>query len=53
MFKFYESCSFDRLVLENITQTCPDGVTAPIWYDKGATFKKIIERDSITETIEK
>ena len=53
LFKFHQSCSFDRLVFDNVHQTCAKGVTSPIWYDKGATFKKIIERDSITETIEK
>ncbi len=53
MFKFEATCSFDRLIFDNVWQTCGEGVTAPIWYDKGAKFKQLIERNSITETIEK
>jgi len=53
LFAFHETVSIDRFLLDNVTQTCAEGVTAPIWRDKGAHFGKIIERDSITETIEK
>lgn len=53
LFRFEDTVSIDRFVLDNVTQTCAEGVTAPLWRDKGAKFGKIIERDSITETIEK
>lgn len=51
MFEFHRTCSIDRLVLDNIHQTTAEGVKAPIWCNKGATFKQLIERDSITQTI--
>lgn len=53
LFKFHESCCFDRLVLDNVQQTCAEGVTAPLWRDKGAVFQQLIERDSVTETVRK
>ena len=53
LFVFDSSDSIDRVVFDNIVQTCAEGVTAPLWRNKGAKFGKIIERDSITETIEK
>lgn len=53
LFQFDGTASFDRLLLDNVWQTTAPGVTAPLWRDKGATFKQLIERDSITETIEK
>jgi hypothetical protein len=53
MFDFHESCRFDRLILENVHQTCAEGASAPLWKNRGATFKQLIERDSITETVEK
>ena len=54
LFKFYDaSCSFDRFVLDNVTQTCAEGASAPLWDDNGATFKQLIERDSITATVGK
>lgn len=53
LFRFDASTSFDRLVLDNVWQTTAQGVTAPLWRDHGATFGQLIERDSITETIEK
>ena len=53
LFRFDATCSIDRLLLDNVDQTTAEGVTAPLWLNRGATLKKIIERDSITETIEK
>ena len=53
LFRFDDTCSFDRFLLDNVHQTCADGVTAPLWRDKGAKFHNLIERDSITETVEK
>lgn len=52
MFAFSKTCSIDRLVLDNIYQTTAEGVTAPIWLNKGAVFKQLIERDSITQTVD-
>lgn len=53
LFLFDPTCAIDRLLLDNVDQTVGEGATAPLWVNKGATLKKIIERDSITETIEK
>jgi hypothetical protein len=53
LFFFDGTASIDRLVFDNVTQTCAEGVSAPLWRNKGARFGEIIERNSITETIEK
>lgn len=53
LFKLHESCSFDRLVLDNVHQSGAEGATAPVWCGEGITIKELIERDSITETVEK
>ena len=50
LFQFSRSCSIDRLVLDNVTQTTENGATAPVWWDEGATIKTLIERDSITQS---
>ena len=53
LFKFDEVCSFDRLLLDNVHQSGVEGATAPVWCAKGLTIKQLIERDSITESVEK
>ena len=53
LFKFDSTCSIQKLILDNIDQTLDKGVTAPLWLNEGATIVKLIERDSITETIQK
>ena len=53
LFRFKDSCRIDRLILDNITQTAAPGATAPLWLDMGAEIKELIERDSVTETIQK
>lgn len=53
LFKFDSTCSIQKLILDNIDQTLDQGVTAPLWLNEGATIAKLIERDSITETIQK
>ena len=53
LFRFSDTCRIDRLLLDNVHQTTAQGATAPLWEDLGATIQTLIERDSITETIEK
>lgn len=53
MFRFSDTSSFERLVLENVCQTVAPGAEAPLWLDKGARFGRLIERDSVTSTVEK
>lgn len=54
LFSFKETARIDRLVLDNVCQTVAEGVTAPLWkWSEGAVIKTLIERDSITETVEK
>lgn len=53
LFKFHGSCRIDRLVLDNVHQTVAEGASAPLWQNEGATIGCLIERDSITETVEK
>ena len=53
LFQFSDTCKIDRLLLDNIHQTTAEGATAPLWEDQGATIKILIERDTITQTIEK
>ena len=53
LFKLDDTCRIDRLVLDNVHQTTAEGATAPLWEDRGAIIQTLIERDSITETIEK
>lgn len=54
LFSFNATSCIDRLLLDNIHQTVAEGVTAPIWLMKeGAVIKTLIERDSITQTVEK
>jgi len=53
LFSFESNCSFERLLLDNVRQTCADGVSAPLWLDKGVSIKTLIERDSVTKDIKK
>ena len=53
LFQFDDSCSIDRLLLDNVVQTVAEGVTAPIWLNKGAKIKQLIERNSVTESVKK
>lgn len=53
LFQFDDTCVIERLLLDNVYQTAAKGVTAPIWLDKGATIKQLIERDSITQNEKK
>lgn len=53
LFEFKPPCVIERLILDNVTQTTAPGVFAPLWVEEGATIKNLIERDSVTETIEK
>ncbi len=53
LLRFEESCSIDRLFLDNVHQTIAEGASAPLWDDAGARIHRLIERDSITETVEK
>ena len=39
-----EGAVVDRIVIENVTQKNAEGVTAPMWFNKG-TIGKLIERD--------
>ena len=51
LFRFYPTCKIDRLLLDNVWQTVEEGVTAPLWENRGAEIKILIERDSVTETV--
>lgn len=53
LFRFDETCVIDRLVLDNIYQSLGEGATAPLWRDKGATLKCVIETNSVTSTVDK
>ena len=53
LFSADETCSFDRLVLDNICQTCGEGASAPVWGKTGAKIGCLIERDSVTSSVEK
>jgi len=53
LFRFSDTCKIDRLLLDNVHQNTAEGETAPLWEDQGAIIKTLIERDSITQTIEK
>ena len=53
LFRFDGTCKIDRLLLDNVDQTAAEGASAPLWLDKGAMIGRLIERDSITETVEK
>ena len=46
LFKFVDSVKIDRLYLQNIHQTTPDGVEKPpMWVNDGAEIGEIIEHD--------
>ena len=47
LFKFDKTCEIDSLVLENVTQTTEEGVSAPLWEDEGAVIHSLTEIDCI------
>jgi hypothetical protein len=53
LFSFKSNCSFERLLLDNVHQTCADGASAPLWLDNGVRINTLIQRDSVIPDIKK